>query len=102
MAEAPEAPEAPEGAPEPVHVHANNALEAKWLLIGEIMHHNQVRALLAWRGPHGERVDATAFDNKALRLAARYNKLDVVRELLAWEGEGGKRVDPTAKDNEAL
>ena len=59
---------------------------------------SDVIAALACVGKDGSRIDPTADDNYAVRLAASNGHVQVVRVLLEWVGVHGKRVDPTAEN----
>lgn len=48
------------------------------------------------------RVDATADNNRAIRIAAARGVPAVVKELLKWRGPGGLRVNPMANHNHAI
>jgi hypothetical protein len=53
-------------------------------------HIDVMHALLAWRGPRGQRVVP---DYKAVNFAAFGGDVEVLRVLLEWTGPAGERVD---------
>lgn len=56
-----------------------------------------VAFLLAWRGPDGEWVDATANKNVAVSWAILDGHTNSTKLLLDWQGPNGERVDPTTE-----
>ena len=63
---------------------------------------SDVIAALARVWKDGNRIDPTADNNHAVRLAAWHGHVEVVRVLLEWVGVDGKQVDPTADNNFAV
>jgi hypothetical protein len=60
-------------------------------------HSDIVAFLLAWRGPAGEWIDATANRNAAVSWAILDGRTETTKLLLDWQGPNGERVDPTTE-----
>jgi hypothetical protein len=89
--------------PEVTAVSQQTKLQCLWSHFKDVSAASELAELLSWRGPNGERVDATDCDNCPILFAFGIGvDPKIANMLMAWRGANGERVDPTTRDGRTL